>query len=130
MKAASRSTLVLAALIALFVLGVALALGGLLAVQDPGAGVVFAVATLAGLLAAAITYCVARTVDLDDDAEPVPARHVGPQELAPVSGPLRIERLPVATLPAPYVAAVMKGLQANRQALSRGTGAAGKQARC
>lgn len=130
MKAASRSTLVLAALIALAVLGVALATAGLLALQDPGAVVVFAVATLAGLLAAAITYCVARTVDLDGDAQPVAGmqpRHPGRPG---ATEPLDVESLPVASLPAPYLAAVMKGLQANRQALSRRGGTAGEQAGC
>lgn len=130
MKAASRSTLVLVALIALVVLGVALATAGLLAVQDPGAVVVFAVATLAGLLAAAITYCVARTVDLDADESALDATPRHGQEPRSAAAPLRVEALPVASLPAPYVDAVMKGLQANRQGLSRARGVAGEQAGC
>lgn len=130
MKAASRSTLVLAALIALVVLGVALATAGLFALGDPGAVVVFTVAALAGLLAAAVTYCVARTVDLDADAQPLPEMQPRWQGRPAAAQPLEVESLPVASLPAPYIAAVMKGLQANRQALSGRGATTGEQAGC
>lgn len=129
MKAASRFPLVLAALVALFVLGMALAVGGLLAWQDPGAGVVLAVATLAGLAAAAIAYAVVRTVDLDAVFEGQPEA-LEPVRPAPVPARLRVEALPVASLPAPYLEAVMKGLQANRRGVPRERRSPGEQAGC
>ena len=64
MKAASRLTLVFTVLIGLFVLGVAVAVGTLLTFDAPGLPVVAGVAVAAGLLAAAITYVMARAVGL------------------------------------------------------------------
>jgi hypothetical protein len=133
MKAASRLTLVLAALIAVIVLGAALAVGSLLAMQDAGAGLVFGVATLAGVLAAGITYLVARTVDFADAVQPALEVHElqdaqDGQEVP--TAPAVVEALPVASLPAPYLAAVMNGLQANSRALARGRQVSGKQAGC
>jgi hypothetical protein len=118
MPAASRLSLLLAALVAVFVLGISLALGGLLALHDPGAAVVFAVAALAGVLAATLTYLVARSSMAEPEEEPVEEQ---PLPIAqPATRASAVEALPVASLPAPYVAAVMKGLHANRQALERG----------
>lgn len=119
MKATSRTTLVLAVLTGIFVLGVAVAIGSLLALQAPGVEMVLAVAVLAGAMAAALTYAVARTtgLELDEDLSP-PATDVEPIEAferAPVAG--RTISVPVADLPAPYLAAVMKGLQASRSAM-------------
>lgn len=135
MKAASRLTLVLAALIAVIVLGAALAVGGLLALRDAGTVLVLGVATLAGVLAAGFTYLIVRAVDFEEAASAaleVPAsrdRQDGIEAtMAPAPG--QGEALQVATLPAPYLAAVMNGLQANSRALSRGRPVAGKQAGC
>jgi hypothetical protein len=132
MQANRRFQLLLAALVAVFVLGIALALGGLLAMHDPGTLAVFAVATLAGVAAAGITYVVARSsIPEPEDAqevlepEPGPAAQAVPQPLRPVGA---IEALPVASLPAPYLSAVMKGLHANRRALSHDWESGDKQA--
>ena len=127
MKAASRFQIVLAVLVALFVLGVALAVGGLLAWHDPGAAVVVAIATLAGVLAAAMAYGVARSVDLGEEE---PQAEGLPRQVAPGAARPRIDALPVASLPAPYLAAVMKGLQADRLARSRGDAGPDRQVGC
>lgn len=103
----------------IFVLGVAVAIGSLLTLQAPGIGMVLAVAVLAGVIAAALTYAVARTthLELDEDLSPPPAEvePIEAFERAPVAG--RTIPVPVADLPAPYLAAVMKGLQASRSAM-------------
>ncbi|MBE7370054.1 hypothetical protein [Ramlibacter pallidus] len=126
MNAARPLRLLLAALVAVFVLGVALAVGGLLALRDPSAMVVFAVAALAGVIAATITYFVARSATvLPDD---VPAVVEALPELPAPRTMRTVASLPVASLPAPYLAAVMKGLHANRQALTRRGQSAGNQA--
>ncbi|HVE53866.1 MAG TPA: hypothetical protein VNB23_10845 [Ramlibacter sp.] len=114
MKAASPLSLLLAALVAVFALGVSLAVVGLLALRDPGAAIVLGVAAFAGLLAAVLAYLAARNSGLG----PVEvAREEVP--VAPVQAPraaASMAALPVASLPAPYLEAVMKGLHANRQA--------------
>lgn len=118
MKAATRLTLVVAVLIGLFVLGVAVAVGTLMTLDVPGLPVVAGVALLAGVLAAVVTYLVARTAGLDGDdleeGERMPLEVSLPET---ARSPLRVKALPIANLPAPYVAAVLKGLQANRAAL-------------
>jgi hypothetical protein len=119
MKTASRLTLVLAMLIGIFVLGVAVAVGTLLTLQSPGMAAVVAVALLAGVIAAGLTYLVARTtgLELDEDLSP-PSVDVEPIEAferTPAAG--RSIAIPSAELPAPYLAAVMKGLQASRSAM-------------
>lgn len=115
---ARRLALLIAVLTALFVLGVALAVGGLLALRDPGVLAVCLVAATAGVLAAGLSYLAARAVG-DEEAElPEPAAEI--RVAAPVARrPARIQSLPVAELPAPYLAAVMKGLQANRAAMGQ-----------
>lgn len=118
MKAAGRLTSVLAVLIGIFVLGVAAAVGALLTLHSPSVGLVAAVALLAGVVAAAITYLVVRTtgLELDEDLAP-PGVDVEPIELDAPCRAVRSTSLPVANLPAPYLAAVMKGLQASRAAM-------------
>jgi len=115
---ARRLTLLIAVLTSLFVLGVALAVGGLLALRDPGVLVVCLVAATAGVLAAGLAYLAARAVG-EDDADPLggmpEAKDVEPRLPVPVRARFTpIHSLPVAELPAPYVAAVLKGLHASR----------------
>lgn len=120
---ARRLTLLIAVFTGLFVLGVALAVGGLLALRDPGILIVCLVALVAGVLAAGLAWMAARAAAEDHQEESAgltPELPQAPQPLAmaPVRprGPVRIQSLPVAELPAPYLAAVMKGLQASRAA--------------
>jgi hypothetical protein len=118
MKAARRITFVLAALLGIFVLGVALAVGSLLALQAPGLEVVIVVAVMAGLIAAGLTWLVARTTGLELDEDLSPPADVAPieaYERTPAAG--RTIAVPAGELPAPYLAAVMKGLQASRTAM-------------
>lgn len=114
---ARRLALLIAVFTGLFVLGVALAVAGLLALGDPGAVVVCLVAALAGLAAAALAWFAARAAaDHDEEGKvdgPPGAARMPP---VPLQRPLRIQSLPVADLPQPYLAAVMKGLQASRRA--------------
>lgn len=113
---ARRLALLIAVLTALFVLGVALAVGGLLALRDPGILAVCLVAATAGVLAAGLAYLAARTAGDEEPELQEPAEAI--RVAAPVAGrPVRIQSLPVAELPAPYLAAVMKGLQASRAAM-------------
>ena len=115
MKAASRLTAVLALLIGLFVLGVAVAVGTLLTLQTPGFAAVMVVALAAGVIAAAITYLVVRAsgMELDEDLSPPPIE-VGPAE---AHTEVRTTAVREVELPAAYLAAVMKGLQASRAAM-------------
>lgn len=116
MPAVSRLTLVFAALVGLFVLGVGVALATLLSFEAPGLPVVAGIALVAGVVAALITYVVARTagLELDEDLQPPPAAELPLPDAA--RSPLEVKAMPVADLPQPYVAAVMKGLQASRHA--------------
>jgi hypothetical protein len=121
MKAASRLTLVFAVLIGLFVLGGAVTVGTLMTFDTPGLPAVAAVALAAGLLAAVVTYYMARAVGLDGDEEEGERMPVEISLPETARSPLRVKAqpvagLPVANLPAPYLAAVLKGLQANRAA--------------
>ena len=122
---ARRLTLLVVVLTGLFVLGVALAVGGLLALRDPGILAVCLVALVAGVLAAGLAYAAARVAAEEDQEEsagltpelppPVPVVALQMQRMARrPRGPVRIQSLPVADLPAPYLAAVMKGLRASR----------------
>lgn len=112
---ARRLALLIAVLTALFVLGVAVAVGGLLAMREPGILAVCLVAATAGVLAAGLAYLAAGTVGDDEPELPEPAEEI-PVASPITARPVRIQSLPVAELPAPYLAAVMKGLQASRAA--------------
>jgi hypothetical protein len=120
---ARRLTVLVAVLTGLFVLGVALAVGGLLALRDPGVLLVCLVALAAGVLAAGLAYAAARvaaeehqeeSAGLTPELPPPPRVALQLQRMArKPQRPVRIQSLPVADLPAPYLAAVMKGLQAS-----------------
>ncbi|RYF15032.1 MAG: hypothetical protein EOO30_16085 [Comamonadaceae bacterium] len=120
-----RLCLLIAVLTALFVLGVALAIGGLVALRDPDLLMVCLVAALAGVLAAGLAYLAARAVADGHEEESMalaPELPVAVRPLQPAPPrPLRIQAMPVTELPAPYVAAVMKGLQASRTATATAT---------
>lgn len=122
---ARRLALLIAVLTALFVLGVAVAVGGLLAMREPGILAVCLVAATAGVLAAGLAYLAAGTVGDDEPELPEPAEEI-PVASPITARPVRIQSLPVAELPAPYLAAVMKGLQASR-AVRHPAGDAGQQ---
>ncbi len=112
-----RLALLIAVLTGLFVVGVALGVGGLLALGDPGVLVVGLVAALAALAAAALAWLAVRAVAAEEEpvqAETPPA--VLPIATTPTRRPVRIQAMPVADLPPAYLAAVMKGLQASRRA--------------
>lgn len=112
-----RLALLIAVLTGLFVVGVALAIGGLLALGDPGVLVVGLVSALAALAAAALAWLAVRVVAAEEEpakAEAPPS--VLPIATAPIRRPVRIQAMPVADLPPAYVSAVMKGLQASRRA--------------
>lgn len=115
---ARRLTLLIAVLTALFVLGVALAVGGLLALRDPGILMVCLIAATAGVLAAGLSYVAARAAadgHEEDSVALAPELPVAVHTLQPARQPcVRVQALPIAELPAPYVAAVMKGLRASR----------------
>lgn len=118
-----RLCLLIAVLTALFVLGVALAVGGLVALRDPDILMVCLVAALAGVLAAGLSYLAARAVAEGHEEESValaPELPGAPLPPAPPR-PVRIQAMPVTELPAPYVAAVMKGLRASRTAAATAT---------
>ncbi|HEX7892258.1 MAG TPA: hypothetical protein VF522_23110 [Ramlibacter sp.] len=113
MNAPSRMPLVLAFLIGMFVAATGLAVAVLASFSDP---MVLAVAGIAGaacIVAGLITWLILRGVrqepyelaGLEDDALPV--RHA----------PARIHALPSGELPPAYLAAVMKGIAANRAAM-------------
>jgi hypothetical protein len=117
MNAAQRLTLVFAVLVGIFVLGVAVAVGTLMTFDTPGLPVVAAVALVAGALAAGVTYIMARAVGLDaaeEEGERTPIEISLPEA---AGAPLHVTALPVADLPAPYLAAVLKGLRANTAAI-------------
>lgn len=114
---ARRLALLIAVLTGLFVVGVALAVGGLLALGDPGVLVVGLVAALAALAAGALAWLAVRAVAADEEpvqAEAPPAVPYIPTVSRPRA--VRIQAMPVADLPPAYLAAVMKGLQASRRA--------------
>ena len=119
---ARRMTLLIAALAGLFVLGVALAVAGLLALGDPGLLVVCIVAGVAGLAAAGLSFLAVHAVAALDGA---PGHATAPPQATRIAQPsavrpVRVQSLPVAELPAPYVAAVMKGLRASRASMGAG----------
>lgn len=121
---ASRLNFVLAALIAVFVIVLGLAVGSLLAPGDPAFLVVCAVAAVAGLLAAGITCLVVRNAMQDEDLVCIVER---PRQVDLAAPAVRVEALPVASLPAPYLAAVMKGVRANQRAMARQWNSPGSQ---
>lgn len=122
---ARRFILLIAVLTGLFVLGVALAMGGLLALRDPGIVLVCVVALVAGVLAAGLAYLAVRIAAEEGQPEsagltpelplPEPETQTGPTIQQLRRRPIRIQSMPVAELPAPYLAAVMKGLHASRR---------------
>lgn len=112
MKAATRMKLGLSLLIGVFVACTGLAVAVLAMLQDPWIFVVAAVAALACVVAAAITYLIARSLE-EHALEPEP------HETGPAAVPrqaLKLQSLPVAELPPEYLEAVMKGVRANRAA--------------
>ena len=113
--------MLVAVLAGVFVLGITLGVAGLLALGDPGVLVVCIVAALAGLLAAVLAWIAVRAAleqaadaDAPPEGLPQPPMARAPRPVAP--RPSTIQSLPVADLPEPYVAAVMKGLRASRGA--------------
>jgi membrane protein YqaA with SNARE-associated domain len=112
MNAATRMKLGLSLLIGVFVACTGLAVAVLAMLEDPWIGVVAAVAALACVLAAAITYLIGRSLEEQAlEAEPQhPATSGLPQPA------LKVQSLPVAELPPEYLEAVMKGVRANRAA--------------
>lgn len=114
MNVSSRMPLLLAFLIGMFVAATGVAMAMLASFSDPFVITVAGIAALACIVAGAITWFILRAVqqedvlelpELEDDAR------VQPQ------APSRIEAVPAEELPAAYLAAVMKGIEANRAAM-------------
>ena len=84
--------------------------------HDPVLAAIVAVAGIAGVVGGGFAYAVSREQELAADEEgdvfAVPARTVTP--IPPVRAPVLVQSLPVADLPPAYLAAVMKGVQAQR----------------
>jgi hypothetical protein len=85
--------------------------------HDPVLAAILAIAGLAGSLGGAFAYAVSREGDgaaaWEPDRQPEPAVAPAGPIVVP-RAPVRIQSLPVADLPPAYLAAVMKGVHANR----------------
>jgi membrane protein YqaA with SNARE-associated domain len=105
-------------LIGIFIAATLVAVAALLATGNPTATVLAAIAGIACVIAVVITYLVGRSmqqlaVEAEREAEATPAVR---------NRPLTVQSLPVAQLPPEYLAAVMKGVRANRRVLKAGAG--------
>lgn len=114
MNAPSRMPLVLAFLIGMFVAATGLAIVVLSSFSDPAVLAVAAIAAAACIVAGAITWLILRGVRQEAfefaDLEEPAAR-------TPTAAPAPIHAVPAAELPPAYLAAVMKGIAANRAAM-------------
>lgn len=114
MNVATRLPLLLSFLIGVFVAATGLAVVVLASLRDPVAGLAAGIAAVASIAAAAITWLLVRS--LRQPEAPQANAEEDAKLLAPCR-PLRVESLPAAELPPAYLAAVRKGVEANRAAL-------------
>jgi hypothetical protein len=104
-------------LIGIFIAATLVAVAALLVIGNPTMNVVAAIAGMACAVAVAISYLVGRSMqqqlafEAEWEAPPTPV--VRRQSLT-------VQSLPVAELPPEYLAAVMKGVRANRRVLKAG----------
>jgi hypothetical protein len=120
-----RLPVLLFGLALMLVLGAALA--SLLSLHDPGLAAIIALSGCTGVCGAAVAYAMAgRGEGVEEREQVVPEAivsvpspvHVHAQRCVAVPQVrLRIQSLPVADLPPAYLAAVRKGVEANRAAL-------------
>ena len=113
MNAPSRMPLVLAFLIGMFVAATGLAVVVLASFSDPMVLAVAAIAGAACIVAGLITWLILRGVQQDTLALADLEEEASPEERQP----LRVQPTPPAELPPAYLAAVMKGIAANRAAM-------------
>jgi len=108
--------------LAIVLLGVALLLvtaaviACLVALHDPVLAAILAVAGGAGVLGGAFAHAVSREVDAPAEPEVEAVAPPAAQAIVASREAPRVQSLPVAHLPPAYLAAVMKGVQANRAA--------------
>ncbi len=126
--AADRTRLAFVLLAAALLLVVGAAVASVVSLHDPVLATIVAVAAAAGVLGGALAYAASREEDGAPGWErdrlpapthvPTPMRSHAPNVMpgAPPRIPIRIHSMPVADLPPAYLAAVMKGVQANRTA--------------
>jgi hypothetical protein len=116
MTGSRRLTLALAVFAVLFLVVTGYAIGLLWALRDPLLTAIAAFAGLVCIAATAATWWIARA--LDDGQEQERAVHAPPPARVGVdAGRAAVPSPRVAELPPAYLAAVMKGVQANRAAL-------------
>ena len=113
MNALSRMPLVLAFLVGMFVAATGLAIVVLASFGDPMVLVVAAIVGAACIVAGLITWLILRGVQQEA------FQLADPEEDAPEQppAPARIHAVPAAELPPAYLAAVRKGIAANRAAM-------------
>ena len=121
MQVATRLRLAFLLLIAAFVVLVGFAAASLALAGQPAMAMVAVLAGIAGVAAGVATWLlVRREEDEPAIAEPQPLAPpvalAPPQVLAP-RRPVRVQAMPVASLPPEYVAAVTRGMRARTSAL-------------
>lgn len=121
MQVATRLRLAFLLLIAAFVVLVGFAAASLAMAGQSAMAMVVVLAGIAGVAAGVATWLLVRReedepaiAEPDTVAPPVPL--APPQVLAP-RRPLRVQAMPVASLPPEYVAAVTRGMRARTSAL-------------
>jgi hypothetical protein len=116
MSAVRPSRRVLLLLAGGFAVVLAIAAMCLLSLKDFWLAAIVTITGITALLAAAVAYLVANGDDVQVQAEEVWIEP-DPAGLALRRQPVQGKALPVAELPPPYLAAVMKGARANGEAL-------------
>ena len=121
MQVATRLRLAFLLLIAAFVVLVGFAAASLAMAGQPAMAMVVVLAGIAGVAAGVTTWLLVRR-DEDEPAVAEPETVARPVPLAPPQvlvprRPLRVQAMPVASLPPEYVAAVTRGMRARTSAL-------------
>jgi hypothetical protein len=121
MQVATRLRLAFLLLIAAFVLLVGFAAASLAMAGQPAMAMVVGLAGIAGVAAGVATWLLVRReedepaiAEPDTVAPPVP---LAPPQVRAPRRPLRVQAMPVASLPPEYVAAVTRGMRARTSAL-------------
>lgn len=118
MQAATRLGLAFLLLIAAFVVLAGFAVAGLVMAGQAALALVVVVAGLAGVAAGVVTWLLVRRED-GEPAAVVPAQPApdAPRQAVSARKPVRVQAMPVASLPPEYVEAVTRGIRARTSAL-------------